>query len=54
MGPERAAGTVEAVRSNGMTSCASAKPSDIFVGSLQKRDSGSASVADRVGPCTVM
>ena len=54
MGPERAAEAVEAVHSDRMTSRAAAKMSDIFVGSLQKRDSGSASVADRVGPCTVM
>ena len=52
MGPERAAEAVEVVRSDRMTSRAAAKTSDIFVGSLQKRVSGSASKADGVGPST--
>ena len=37
-----------------MTSRAAAKTSDIFVGVLQKRISGSASKADGVGPGTVV
>ena len=45
VGPERAAEAVEAVRSDRITSPAAAKTSDIFVGSLQKRISGSASKA---------
>ena len=53
MGPERAAEAVEAVRIARVTSRAAAKTSDIFVGSLQKRVSGSASKADGVGPGTV-
>ena len=55
MGQERAAEAVEAVRSDLMTFFrTSAHTSDnIFVGSLQKRVSGSASMADRVGPGTV-
>ena len=54
MGPERAVEAVGAVRSDRMTSCAAAKTSDIFVGSLQKRVSGSASKADGVGPGAVL
>ena len=42
MGPERAAEAVEAVRNDLMTSRA--------VGAPQGRVSGSASIADRVGP----
>ena len=53
MGPERAAEAVEVVCSDRTTSRAAAKTSDIFVGSLQKRVSGGASIADRVGPGTV-
>ena len=54
MGPERAAQAVEAVRSDRMTSRAAATTSAIFLGSLQKLVSGSASMADRVGPGTVL
>ena len=54
MGPERAAEAVEAVCSDRMTSRAAAKTSDIFVGSLQKRISGSASIADSVRPGTTV
>ena len=54
MGPECAADAVEAVRSDRMTSRAAAKTSDIFVGSLHKRISSSASKSDRVGPVTVL
>ena len=54
MGPERAAEAVEAIRSDRMPSRAAAKTSDIFVGSLQKRVSGSVSKADGVGPGTVL
>ena len=53
MGPERVAEAVEAVRSDRMTLRAAAKTSNIFVGSLQKFVSGSASKADGVGPGTV-
>ena len=53
MGPERAAEAVGAVRRDRMTSRAAAKMSNIFVDSLQKRVSGSASKADGVGPGTV-
>ena len=55
MGPERAAEALEVVRRDSMTSRAAAKTSDIFIGSLQRRASGSASKADRVEPrhCTV-
>ena len=55
VGPERAAEAVEELRSDRMTSRATtAKTSGMFVGSLQKRISGSASIADRVGPVTVL
>ena len=55
MGPESAAETLEAIRSDRMISRAAAKKSDVFVGSLQKRAGGSASiVADRVGPGTTV
>ena len=54
MGPERAVEAVEAVRSDRMTSRAAPKTSDIFVGSQQKRVSGSASKAGGVGPGTVL
>ena len=54
VGPERAAEAVEAVRSDRVTSHATAKTPDIFVGSLQKHVSGSASKPDRVGPGTVL
>ena len=54
MGLERAAEAVEAVHSDRMTSRAAAKTSDIFVGSLQKRGSGSARKADGVGPVTIL
>ena len=55
MGPERAAEALEVVRRDNMTPRAAEKTSDISVGSLQRRVSGSASIADRVGPrhCTV-
>ena len=52
MGPERALETVEAVCSDFITSRAAAKTSDTFVGSLQKRVSGSTSIADRIGAGT--
>ena len=54
MGSGRAAGAVEAVRSDYMTSRATANTSDIFVGSLQKRVRGSTSKADGVGPSTIL
>ena len=54
MGPERAAEVVEAVRSDRVTSRATAKTPDIFVGSLQKRVSGSASKAEGVSSGTVL
>ena len=54
MGPERAAEASEAIRSDCMTSRAAAKTSDIFVGSLQKRVSGSASKANGVGQGSVL
>ena len=54
MSPERAAEAVEVVRGDRMTSRAAAKTSDIFVGSLQKRVSGSARKADAVGQGTVL
>ena len=54
VGPERAAEAVEAVRSDRMTPRAAAKTSNICIGSLQKRDSGTASKADGVGPGTVL
>ena len=54
MDPERAAEVVEAVRSDRMTSRVAVKTSDIFVGSLQKRVSGSASKAGGVDPGTVL
>ena len=54
MGPERAAEAVQAVRSDRMTSHAAAKTSNIFVGSLQKLVSGSASKVDGVGPGTIL
>ena len=54
MSPERAAEALEAVRSDRMTSYAPAKTSNIFVGSLQKRVSGSASKADGLGPGTAL
>ena len=53
-GAERAAEAVEAVHRDRMNPRVAAKTSDIFVGSLQKRVSGSASKADGVGPRTVM
>ena len=37
-----------------MTSRAAAKTSDVFVDSLHKRVCGTASIADRVGPGTVL
>ena len=45
---------MEAVRSDRMTFRAAAKTSGIFVGSLKKHVSGSASKADGVGPGTVL
>ena len=54
VGQERAAEAVEAVRSTCMTCRAAAKTSGIFVGSPQKRVSGSASKADGVCPGTVL
>ena len=54
MGPEYAAEAVEAVHSNRMTSRVAAKTPDIFFGWLQERVRGSASVADRVDPGTVV
>ena len=51
---KRAAEAVEAVRSDDMVSRAAAKTSDLFVGSLRKRASGSASTDDGVGPGTVL
>ena len=54
VGQGSAAEAVEAVPSDSMTSRAAAKTSDKFVGSLQKRVSGSASKADAVGSGTVL
>ena len=54
MPPEGASEAVESVRSDRITSRAAAKTSNIFVGSLQKLVSGSASKADGVGPGTVL
>ena len=53
MGSERTE-AVEAVRSDRMTSHAAAKTPDIFVGSLQERVSGGASIVGRVGPGTTV
>ena len=52
--PERAAEAVEAVHSGRMTFRAAANAFDFSVGSLQNCVSGSASIADRVGPGTVL
>ena len=54
MSPERAAEAVEAECSDCTTFRGAAKTSDIFVGSLQKRVSGSASTSGGVGPGTVL
>ena len=51
---EHSAEAVEAVRRDGITLRITAKKLDIFLGSLQKRVSGNASIVGRVGPATVL
>ena len=54
MDVERSAEAVEAVRRDGITLRTTAKTLEIFLGSLQKRVSGNASIVGKVGPGTVL